>query len=543
MENTLTYDKTIGKHSFTVVLGQSAMKNKSDYLNGSRWNLVNVNKPSIDFATGNYEQTIVKDADGKIISVGAPQIQHSVSGGNNVVHAISSLFGRLSYNYDEKYMLQATIRRDGSSRFGPSHKYGTFPSASVGWNIMNEKFMEGTRNWLSNLKFRASWGKNGNDNIGDFRYTVLTAMGNNVLFGKDAIKFNGSKANATANPDLKWEESEQTDIGFDFGFFGSALTFSADYYVKKTNGMLITMPIPSYVGETKPIGNVGDMKNSGLEFELGYKWNVSDARFHAKANVTYLHNELTNLGNDTGFIDLDTFQGIFGGGTRGSNGQPFPYFYGYKTAGVFQNMAEVQAYVNKDGEMIMPNAKPGDVRFVDVDGDGAISPDDRTNIGNGTPKWTFGFNLNAEWKGFDLNLFLQGVTGNKVFDATYRTDVFSGNFPSWMLDRWTGEGTSNKYPILKNGDATNWQVSDLYICDGSYLRVKNLSLGYTLPKQLTQKLSISHLRFYVMAENLITWTKYWGFDPEISSGGTSLGVDYGVYPQARTYTIGVNLSF
>lgn len=543
VENTLTYDKTIGKHSFAVVLGQSAMKNKSDYLNGSRWNLVNVNKPSIDYATGNYSQTIVKDADGKIISVGSPQIQYSVSGGNNVVHAISSLFGRLSYNYDEKYMLQATIRRDGSSRFGPSHKYGTFPSASIGWNIMNEKFMESTRDWLSNLKFRASWGKNGNDNIGDFRYTVLTAMGNNVLFGKDAIKFNGSKANATANPDLKWEESEQTDIGFDFGFFGSALTFSADYYKKKTNGMLITMPIPSYVGETKPIGNVGDMENSGLEFELGYKWHISDARFNAKANVTYLHNELVNLGNDTGYIDLDSFQGISGGGTRGSNGQPFPYFYGYKTAGVFQNMSEVKAYVNKDGNLIMPNAKPGDVRFVDVNGDGEITPDDRTNIGNGTPKWTFGFNFNAEWKGFDLNLFLQGVTGNKVFDATYRTDVYSGNFPTWMLGRWTGEGTSNKYPILKNGDATNWQVSDLYLCDGSYLRLKNISLGYTLPKNLIKKLSISHLRFYVMAENLVTWTKYWGFDPEISSGGTSLGVDYGVYPQARTYTIGVNLSF
>ena len=307
--------------------------------------------------------------------------------------------------------------------------------------------------------------------------------------------------------------------------------------------MLITMPIPSYVGETKPIGNVGDMKNSGLEFELGYKWHISDARFNAKANVTYLHNELTNLGNDTGYIDLDGFLGISGGGTRGSNGQPFPYFYGYKTAGVFQNMSEVQAYVNKDGNMIMPDAKPGDVRFVDVNGDGKIDPDDRTNIGNGTPSWTFGFNFNAEWKGFDLNLFLQGVTGNKVFDATYRTDVFSGNFPTWMLGRWTGEGTSNKYPILKNGDATNWQVSDLYLCDGSYLRLKNISLGYTLPKQLTQKLSISRLRFYVMAENLITWTKYWGFDPEISSGGTSLGVDYGVYPQARTYTIGFNLSF
>ena len=208
VENTLTYDKTIGKHSFAVVLGQSAMKNKSDYLNGSRWNLVNVNKPSIDYATGNYTQTIVKDAAGNITSVGAPQIQYSVSGGNNVIHTIASLFGRLSYNYDERYMLQATIRRDGSSRFASAHKYGTFPSASIGWNIMNEKFMENTRSWLSNLKFRASWGKNGNDNIGDFRYAVLTAMGSNVLFGKDAVKNNGSKANAVPNPDLKWEESE-----------------------------------------------------------------------------------------------------------------------------------------------------------------------------------------------------------------------------------------------------------------------------------------------------------------------------------------------
>ena len=544
VENTLTYDKTIGKHSFAVVLGQSAMKNKSDYLGGSRWNLVNPNKPSIDYATGDYTQENVKDEDGNIISVVSPTIQHSVWGGNNVVHTISSLFGRISYNYDEKYMFQATVRRDGSSRFGANNKYGTFPSASVGWNIMNEKFMESTRNWLSNLKFRASWGKNGNDNIGDFRYTTLTTTGSsNILFGKNAVKNVGSKANITANPDLKWEESEQTDIGFDFGFFRSALTFSLDYYVKKTNGMLMEMPIPSYVGENKPWGNVGDMKNSGVEMELGYKWHVADAKFNAKANLTYLHNELTNLGNDTGYQDLDSFLGINGGGTRASNGEPFPYFFGYKTAGIFQNMDEVRSYVNKDGNMIQPDAKPGDVRFVDVDGSGYIDGDDRTNIGNGTPKWTFGFNLNAEWRGFDLNLFLQGVTGNKVFDATCRTDVASGNFPTWMLDRWTGEGTSNKYPILNSTSSTNWLASDLYLCDGSYLRVKNLSLGYTLPQNLTRKLSISRLRFYVMAENLITWTKYWGFDPEISSGGTSLGVDRGVYPQARTYTIGFNLSF
>jgi hypothetical protein len=237
-------------------------------------------------------------------------------------------------------------------------------------------------------------------------------------------------------------------------------------------------------------------------------------------------------------------QGFTGGAlSRGSNGMPFPYFFGYKTAGVFQNYAEVNAYTNAEGGLIQPNARPGDTRFVDVNGDGQITSDDRTKIGKGTPDWTFGLNLNAEWKGFDFNAFFQGVAGADIFDATYRSDIGSGNYPTWMLNRWTGEGTSNKYPILRAGDNTNWQVSDLYICDGSYLRLKNISLGYTLPQSITRQVRIDRLRLYVMAENLITWTKYWGFDPEISSGGTSLGIDKGIYPQARTWTIGVNVSF
>ncbi len=545
LENTLTYDKTIGKHSFGVVLGQSAMKYKGDYLSGSRWNLVNPNKPSIDYATGSVDYTyeeIMVDGKPKKVITGAT-VQHGVSGGRNVEHRMSSMFFRLNYNYDERYMFQATVRRDGSSRFGSNNKYGTFPSVSLGWNVMNENFMENTRDWLSNFKIRASWGKNGNDNIPDFGYTALTTMGNNVLFGKDAIKWIGSKAQRLANPDLKWEESEQTDLGIDLGFFNNALTFSADYYIKKTNGMIISMPIPSYVGETKPLGNVGDMENSGFELELGYKWNVADARFAVKGNATYLKNELKNLGNDTGYIDLDGIQGLTGGGTRGSNGMPFPYFFGYKTAGVFQNMDEVHSYVDKEGNMIMPNAVPGDTRFVDVNGDGSITDKDRTNIGNGTPDWTFGLNLNADWRGLDFNIFFQGVAGADVFDATYRSDVSSGNYPTWMLGRWTGEGTSYKYPRLASGNSENWKVSDLYVCDGSYLRLKNITLGYTLPQSLTRKLTIERLRFYVQAENLFTWTKYWGFDPEISSGATSLGVDRGVYPQARTYTVGVNLTF
>lgn len=539
VENTLTYDKTFGKHTIGVVLGQSASKFKGDQLGGSHWNLVNTNKPSIDYTTGG-NLGFSTDADGTI--TGATSYV-GVYGGPFVEHRMSSYFGRLSYNYDERYMFQATIRRDGSSRFGSNNKYGTFPSLSLGWNVMNEKFMENTKNWLTNMKVRFSWGKNGSDNIADFAYTILTAMGNtsNYYFGTSSSMVYGSKADGLANENLKWEESEQTDFGIDFGFFNNALTFTVDYYIKKTNGMIIDMPIPSYVGESRPLANVGDMTNSGVEFELGYKFNIADARFAIKGNASYLKNKLNNIGNDTGFINYGISQ-FSDGGTRAENGQPFPFFYGYKTNGVFQNMDEVNAYTNADGGLIQPDARPGDLRFVDVNGDGQITSDDRTKIGKGTPDWTFGLNLNADWKGFDFGLFLQGVSGADVFDATYRQDIASGNYPTWILSRWTGEGTSNRVPILKQGDSKNWVISDLYVQDGSYLRLKNITLGYTLPRQLTQKLNISRFRVYVRAENLVTWTKYWGFDPEIGTSSTSLGVDYGVYPQARTYTVGFNIS-
>ncbi len=540
VENTLTYDNTFGKHTIGIVLGQSALAYGGDDLSGSHWNLVNTEKPYISYTTGgNYSTTL--DADGNITGVTS---LITVGGGPYVKHRLSSLFFRASYDYDERYMAQVTVRRDGSSRFGSNNKYGIFPSVSAGWNVMNEKFMDNTKRWLSNLKVRASWGKNGNDNIGDFAYTTLTTTGgtSNYYFGTSNTMYYGSKANQLANEDLQWEESEQTDIGLDFGFFKSSLTLSMDYYIKKTNGMIIEMPIPSYVGESKPLGNVGTMKNSGLEIEAGYKWNIGDASFNLSGNVTYLHNELTNLGNETGYL-LYGINGFSDGGVRAENGQPFPYFYGYKTAGVFQNQQEVLDYVDANGNVIMPDAEPGDLRFVDVNGDGQITSDDRTNIGNGTPKWSYGFNLAVDFKGFDLSLFFQGVAGVDVFDATYRQDVASGNFPTWVLDRWTGEGTSNTVPILKLGDSKNWVISDLYVQDGSYLRLKNLTFGYTLPRKITEKVKISRLRVYFCAENLFTWTKYWGYDPEIGTSSTSLGVDYGVYPQARTFSVGCNLSF
>ena len=537
IENVISYDKELGRHSFNIVLGQSAYKSKGAEIGGSRWNLVNINKPSINYATGNVEFS--KDADGNITGA---TVEHSVWGGPYTEHTLSSLFARGSYNYDERYMFQFTLRRDGSSRFGSNNKYGVFPSFSLGWNFVREPFFN-MPEWVTIGKLRYSWGKNGYENIGDFTYTTLTSMGNNVLFGRIATKQNGSKANRIANPDLKWEESEQHDLGIDLGFMKDALTLSVDYFIKKTNGMILAMPIPSYVGETKPLGNVGDMENKGVEIELGWKGHISDFHYSLKGNVSYVKNTLKNLGNTEGFLNFDGIQGIAGGGTRAENGQPFPFFYGYKTDGVFQNMDEVRAYTNADGQLIQPKAVPGDVRFVDVNGDGQITTDDRTNIGNGTPDWTFGFNANADWKGFDFNIFLQGVHGSDVFDATYRSDVYSGNYPKWMLNRWTGEGTSDKYPRLSLQDETNWQVSDLYVCDGSYLRIKNMSLGYTLPAKITRRAFIERFRIYGMVENLVTWTKYWGFDPEIASGGTSLGIDRGVYPQARTWTVGFNIAF
>ena len=530
LENVLSWAKTFGKHDVNVVLGQSAKKTTGFSIGASKNYLVDYNKPWVDYSTG-YDAG----------DVGA-------SAGPWDVATLASLFARASYNYDERYMAQFTIRRDGSSKFGSNNHYATFPSFSLGWNVTNEAFMEPVKNVMNNMKVRFSWGKNGNENIGNFAYAAFTSGtgGSNYIFGKDPTRNIGTRVGSPANPDLKWEESVQTDFGLDFGFFQSALTFSVDYYIKKTKGMLMYNPIPDYVSLRKPWANVGEMKNSGVEFELGYKWRVADAKFAVKANAAYLKNELVNLGNATGTQDYDSSMGM-GTFTRGENGQPWPYFYGYKTDGILQNEAEAAAYnalyhTNADGELINPSS-PGDFRFVDTNGDGVINDNDKTKIGKGMPDWTFGLNFTVEWRGIDFMMFWQGTAGNDIYDATMRVDKQNQNLPSWMLGRWTGEGTSNEIPRYVVGNTSNLVASDLYVTNGSYLRLKNIQLGYTLPQHITKRFFVESLRFFVSAENLLTFTKYHGYDPEISSGGTSLGVDYGVYPQARTWSIGFNLGF
>lgn len=530
IENVLTYDKTFGKHSFAVVLGQSAQRYTSRQLGGNALDMIAYmeDKANIDFTTG-------LQSDGK----------RNVYGGAGDPNSLASYFGRLSYNYDERYMLQATVRRDGSSRFGSNNKWATFPSVSLGWNITNEKWMEKRPDWWNSMKLRLSWGKNGNENIGNFKYTAYVSTGNNYVFGNrpnQAIVI-GSKPTVTPNADLKWEESEQYDAGLDFGFFNSALTFTVDYFYKKTNGMLKEMSIPSYLGESKPYGNVGSMKNEGVEMELGYKFAKGDWSFGASANVSYLKNELINLGNADGFEMGDNVHQI-GNVSRSENGMPYPYFYGYKTAGIFQNQAQVDAYVNSKGEKMQPNAVPGDVIFQDYNKDGAINDDDKTMIGKGTPDWTFGLNINAAYKNLDFSMLVSGSLGQEILDVTRRLDCRYVNLPEEFINRWHGENTSNSMPRFSwTNNNDNWRISDLYVHNGSFARIKNIQLGYTLPISLTKKFFVQKLRVYVAAENLLTFTGYKGLDPELNGDERSNGIDRGYYPQARTYTVGLNLNF
>lgn len=525
LENTLSWEKDFGAHHVSVLLGQSAKAYRGSYVSASRNHVTNANRPYIDASTG-------LAADGDMTAAGAPFEEAK----------LASLFARVGYDFDSRYMLQATVRRDGSSRFGSNNHWATFPSFSVGWNPTSEKFLEDRPSWWNSTKVRFSWGKNGNENIGNFLFLALANSGNNAIFGTDEKVINGVKASILPNKNLKWEESTQTDIGLDFAFLDNSIRFSIDYYKKRTTGMLMNMSVPAYVGESVPVGNVGIMDNQGVEMELNFVRRFGDFTVNVGGNLTYLKNKLIEYGNEEGYANYDSFQGT-GTITRAENGKPFPFFYGYKTAGIIQNQAEADAYNALYSGGYFPDAVPGDVRYVDVNGDGAITEDDRTDLGKGMPDWTYGINLGVQWKGIAVNALFQGVWGNQIFDATRRTDALESNLPAWMLGRWTGEGTSDRIPRFVRADNRNWVSSDLLIHDGAYCRLKNLMISYTLPQEITRKVSVDNFRVYVSAENLFTWTKYHGFDPEISSGGTSLGIDYGVYPQARVWSIGFNIGF
>ncbi|WP_299703759.1 TonB-dependent receptor [uncultured Pontibacter sp.] len=527
IENILSYTNSIDGHNFSVLLGQGAYKDGEFDGLGVSYNAI----PASNFGDATFNLQV-------------PTANITAYGYDNVAHTISSLFSRVTYDYKERYLLTGIIRRDGSSRFGDSYKYGYFPSLSLGWVASNEAF------WPSNqvvdyLKIRGSYGIVGNDNTGmPFAFISTIGAGRNYTFGPDGYTI-GYSPNAPANPDLRWEETTQSNIGFETTLF-NAINLTFDWYNKKTTGILRPLDVPGYVGSTGlPIANIADMQNRGVELELGYNRQMGDFNFGLTGNASYVQNKVLALESGKVFTDanaasIHTFSGLL---NRSFVGQPFGTFYGYKTDGIFQNEEEVASHVNSAGQVIQPNARPGDFRWVDANDDGVIDADDRMVLGKPLPDWTFGLTFNASWKNFDLLVFGQGVTGNKIFQGLRRLDVAYANWQTRALGRWTGEGTSNDYPRLStsdpNGNFSN--PSDFYLEDGDYFRIKTFQIGYTLPSVLTDKISLQKARFYVSANNLLTFTKYTGFDPEI--GGNIMGVDRAFYPQARTLMAGINIGF
>ena len=526
IENTLSYDKIWGGHNFSALIGQGVyVDNITD---GETITYTNIPVDNYQDASFNFD---------------VPKDQIDANASTGAEHRVTSLFARLNYNFREKYLFTGIIRQDGSSRFGSNNKYGYFPSFSLGWVPSNEDFWP-ENDFVNTLKIRGGYGVTGNDAIGDFKYLSTIGDGRNYAVGNTGSVTIGNSPNAPSNPDLKWEETSQTNIGFDARFFNDVI-FTFDWYNKTTTGILQDVPIPGYVGASgSPVGNVADMTNTGIDMELGYSKNFGDFGFSINGNLSTLENEVTYLGNDIDFLSGgQTVQASTYPISRTQIGQPVNSFYGFVTDGIFQNQAEIQAYTNAEGGLIQPNARPGDFRWKDTDGDGAITDADRDFIGNPLPKITYGFTLNVNYKNFDLMVFAQGAAGNQIYQGLRRLDIGSANYQTTALGRWTGEGTSNSYPRLTTGD-TNLNFnnpSDFYLEDGDYLRFKTVQLGYSLPKDVLEKVKIDRIRLYITGENLFTFTKYTGYDPEI--GGNVMGIDRGYYPQARTGMLGVNLQF
>jgi TonB-linked SusC/RagA family outer membrane protein len=525
-ENTLTWDRTFGDNHFTALLGHAALRNQYSNISGSK------------------NSVIFSDFDHAYLDNATDPLSAVINGGYTD-HTMLSYFGRVNYDYQGRYMLTAILRRDGSSRFGSANKFGYFPSVSAGWNFTEESFAESLKSWLSFGKLRASWGQNGNESIGDFRYTSVMGTGSIYFFGYDKIQYNGMIPTRIANPSLKWETSEQLDIGLDLGFLNNRITLTGDFYNKTTKDWLIEAPAPLLVGNVPPLINGGKVRNLGFDFEVGYRQHIGDLYLDAKLIGNTNKNTVLEIQNTE--QRLTGGNGGFGqsGIVRAVVGSPLGVFYGVKTDGIFQTPEEVAAHVNSAGKLIQPNAQPGDFRFVDQDGNGTIDSNDWVEIGNPYPKFTGGLNITLEWKSFDFNMFWYTSLGAQVWDATRRYDMNFTNYRGSALERWTGEGTSDTYPRLTYSDLNgNFKTpSDFWVKNADYLRLRNLSIGYNLPIQATSWLHISKLRVYLSAENLFTFTNYDGYEPEIGGGVFSYGVDHGIYPQARTIYGGLSVTF
>lgn len=522
VENLLTFDRTFGEHKISALAGYTYQDSRFRHIQAYGEGLPQ-GLEEIDAATTNRSNE-----------------------GNSWRSVLTSILGRVFYSYQNKYLFTATIRRDGSSKFGKNNRYGYFPSFSLGWNVAEEKFMENVH-WLDQLKLRGGYGVLGNQEIDNYQYSSTITTGINYPDGNGGL-LQGAFPKNFANPDIKWEETAMTNVGIDFMAFNNRLSLTADYYVKNTKDILLTVPIPiSSGGANDPIRNAGKIRNNGFEFNLGWMDQPNpDISYGINLIGSFNKNKVIAMGSESGSIKGgSTNQNITTSETKA--GYPIGGYWLISTAGYFNSQEEVDAYA-KDGKKIQPAAEPGDIKFVDANNDGVINDDDRVFQGSPFPYFTFALNGNMRYKNFDLSIGLQGVLGNKIYNATRQTleDVTKGsNFLASCLDYWTPENKNASHPRLTWDDPNrNTRAeSDRYLENGSYLRLRSVQLGYTFP-QTWFKGAIQHARVYINAENLFTITSYSGYSPDVNADNANYrGFDNFIYPTNRTFMLGLNVTF
>lgn len=541
--NTLNYNKAFGKHNFNLLAGMESMRNRNEYFAASR----------DGFASD--------DPNFRYLDAGDSGTQKNE--GSATQYSMISYFGKADYNFDNRYLLAFTFRRDGSSRLG-NNKWGNFPAASVGWRISNEAFFGCEA--ISNLKVRVGWGQNGNSDVPS--YSTIDSYKSNLNHSNYPIDGNQFAVNSgytqtrNGNPDLKWETTTQTNVGLDLGFFDNELEVIIDWFNKDTKDLLWQRPLAATIGGTNQTvwDNIGKMNNKGLEAEISYKKALNaDMGFSVAYNFSVIKNKMTELNEDVAYIGVPSSQlhsvNFDQEISRSAVGRPIGSFYVYTADGLFQSQEEIANYKNAKGELLQPNAQPGDIRFRDVDGNGAIDGNDRAYVGSPLPDCTMGLTLGFNYKNFDISAFFQGVFGNEVYDLTrYLGEFFNQsqhNKNSSILDAWRPDHTNTSVPRVTMDDPNNnIRPSSYYVHNASFVRLKNLKVGYTVPPAMAAKLRMNSAYIYVQAQNLFTLTGYEGIDPEVGlqsyssdSRNLDLGVDRGIYPMSRTFTLGVNVSF
>ena len=533
-ENTLAFKKTFRDiHALDIIAGFTMQETSSESIGLSGENVLRDGK---DFWYMN--PAYIYDPSNNVNKI--QSIFNGVDPGQ-FYSMISYLF-RTNYTLHNKYILTFTFRRDGSSKFSSSNRFSNFPSFALGWNVGKESFMRSVP-FISNLKLRGSWGMIGNEKISYYDRYSRVQSGLLAVLGNPDAPLPAASYGKNGNPDLRWESTTQTDLGAEIGFFNNRLNGEFDYYNRKTDDILVELSTPGHLGNgqgQKVRYNAASVLNSGFEFNLSWKENRGDLTYKVGILGSTIHNEVLSIGGNNSGIDSLLIGGYLGDGrpvTLSRVGLPIGAFYGYKTDGIFQSQAELDAYPHTS------QAEAGDLRFVDINPDGIIDGRDRTYIGSPVPKLIFGFNAEIEYKGIDFSFDFQGQTGNKIFNGkeVVRPDPY--NFEKHVNDRWTGPGTSNKEPKPSFG-GYNYPPSDRFIQDGSFIRLRSVTLGYTVPPTLTNKASIQKLRFYIKGSNILTLTRFKGYSPEIGSYDVlSNGIDFGIYPITSTYSFGVNLTF